>query len=43
MLFYQFYAKITTFFDQERFDTAYLLYVGVETFGGNGRENDVET
>ena len=35
MLFYQFYAKITTFFDQEKFGTAPLLYVDVETFGGN--------
>ena len=33
-LFYQFYAKITTFFDQEKFGTAPLLYVDVETFGG---------
>ena len=32
VLFYQFYAKITTFFDQERFGTAALLYVDVETF-----------
>ena len=35
VLFYQFYTKITTFFDQERFGTAPLLYVDVETFGGN--------
>ena len=27
VLFYQFYAKITTFFDQEKFGTAPLLYV----------------
>ena len=33
--FYQFYAKITTFFDQEKFGTAPLLYIDVETFGGN--------
>ena len=26
--FFQFYAKITTFFDQEKFGTAPLLYVG---------------
>ena len=31
MLFYQFYAKITTFFDQEMFGSAPLLYVDVET------------
>ena len=43
VLFYQFYAKITTFFDQEMFGTAPLLYVDVETFGGNWRENDVNT
>ena len=42
MLFYQFYAKITTFFDQEKFDTAPLLYVDVEMFGGNLRENAVK-
>ena len=35
VLFYQFYAKITTFFDQEKFGTAHLLYVDIETFGGN--------
>ena len=33
VLFYQFYAKITTFFDQEKFATAPLLYVEFETFG----------
>ena len=43
MLFYQFYAEITTFFDQEKFSTAPLLYVDVETFGGNWREDDVKT
>ena len=42
MLFYQFYAKITTFFEQEKFGTALLLYVDVEMFGGNWRENDVK-
>ena len=26
---------MTTFFDQEKFDTAPLLYVEVEMFGGN--------
>ena len=31
VLFYQFYAKITTFFDQKKFGTAPLLYVDVET------------
>ena len=34
--------KITTFFDQGKFDTAPLFYVNVETFGGNWRENDVK-
>ena len=44
VLFYQFYVKITTFFDQEKFiSTAPLLYVDVETFGGNWCENDVKT
>ena len=43
VLFYQSYAKITTFFYQEKFGTAPLLYVDVETFGGNCRENDVKT
>ena len=42
VLFYQFYAKITTFFDQDKFGTAPFLYVHVETFGGNSRENDVK-
>ena len=41
VLFYQFYAKITTCFDQEKFGTTPLLYVDVEMFGGNWRENDV--
>ena len=35
MLLYQFYAKITTFFDQEMFGSAPLLYVDVETFDDN--------
>ena len=37
VLFYQVYAKIPTFFDQEKFGrpTTPLLYVDVETFGGN--------
>ena len=35
VLFYQFYTNITTFFDQEKFGTAPLLYVDIETFGGN--------
>ena len=35
VLFYQVFAKINTFFDQETFGTAPLLYVDVETFGGN--------
>ena len=43
MLFYQFYAKITTFFDQEKFGVAPVLYVDVQTFGGNRRENDVKS
>ena len=43
MLFYQYYAKITTFFDQEKFGTAPLLFIDVETFGGNWRENDIKT
>ena len=43
VLFCQFYANITTFFDQEKFGTAPLLYVDVETFGGNRRKNDAKT
>ena len=43
MCLYQFYAKIATFFDQEKFGTAPLLYVDVETFGGNWLETDVKT
>ena len=42
VLFYQFYANIATFFDLEKFGTAPLLDVDVETFGGNWRENDVK-
>ena len=33
--FYQFYAKIPTCLDQEKFGMAPLLYVDVETFGEN--------
>ena len=43
VLFYQVYLKIATIFDQEKFGTAPLLYVDVEKFGGNWRENDVKT
>ena len=43
VLFYQLYAKITTFFYQETFGTAPLLYVCVETFDGNWHENDITT
>ena len=43
LLFYQFCAKITTFFDQEKFGTAPLLYVDVEMFGRILRENDAKT
>ena len=35
VLFYQVYAKITRFFDQEKFSTVPFLYIDVETFGGN--------
>ena len=38
VLFYQFYTKITTFFDQEKFGTTPLLHVDIETFGGNWLE-----
>ena len=41
-MFYQFYAQIATYFDQEKFCTAPLLYVDVETFE-NWRENGVKT
>ena len=43
VLLYQFYAKITTFFDQEKFGTALHLYVDVEPFGGNWRESGVKS
>ena len=39
MLFYKFYDKITTFFDQEMFGLAPLLYADIERFG----ENDFKT
>ena len=35
--------KITTIFDQEKLGTAPLLYVDVETLGGNRYGNDVKT
>ena len=41
-VFYQVYAKITTFIDQEKFSTAPLLYIDVETVGRNWHENDVK-
>ena len=43
VLFYQFYARITSFFDEEKFGTAPPLCVDVEKFGGNWRENDAKT
>ena len=43
VLFYQFYSKITTFFDQEKFGTPPLLYFDVKTFRGNWREDDIKT
>ena len=43
MLFYQFYAIIATFFDQEKFGTAPLLYIDAQTLGGNWCENGVKT
>ena len=43
VLFYQLYAKITTCFNQEKFDTALRLYADVEMFGGNWHEDDVKT
>ena len=43
MCCFQFWTKITTFFDQEKFGTAPLLYVAVEMFGRKLRENDVKT
>ena len=33
VLFYQFNTKIIIFFDQEKFGTAPLIHVDVETFG----------
>ena len=42
VLFYQFYAKIITLFDQEKFGTATLLYADVERFDGHRCENDVK-
>ena len=35
VLFYQFYAEITTFFNQEMFGSVPIEDVDVETFGGN--------
>ena len=43
VLFYQFYAIITTFVDQKKFGMAPLLYVDIKKFGGNWRENNVKT
>ena len=43
VLFYHFYTKITTFFNQEKFGTAPLLYVDIKTFGRNWGKNDVKT
>ena len=43
VLFDQFYAKITTFFDQETFSSAPFLYVDIGMFGGNWCENDAKT
>ena len=40
---FPFYAIITTFFDQEVFGLAPLLYVDAERFGGNWDENYVKT
>ena len=42
-VFDQFEAKITALFEQDMFGSASLLYVDVETFGRNWRENDVKT
>ena len=42
VLFYQVYAKITTFLYQEKFGMAPLLYGDVETLAGNWHENDVK-
>ena len=43
VLFYQCYDKIATFFDQEKFGMAPLLYVDVEIFRENWRANDINT
>ena len=42
VLFYQYYLKIATSFDQEKFGTAPHVYVVVEKFGGNWLKNDVK-
>ena len=42
VLLYQFYAKITTFFNPAKFGMARLLYADVEKFGRNRRGNDVK-
>ena len=34
---------MTTFFYQKKFGTAPLIYVHLQMFGGNWRENDVKT
>ena len=39
VLFYQFYAKVTIFFDEEKFGTAPLLYVDDKRLA----ENDIKT
>ena len=43
VLFYQFYAKITTFFSVKKNSVQLLSYIDVEMFGGNWHENDVKT
>ena len=44
VLFYQFYAQNNYFFFRSRnVRLATLLYVEIETFGGNWRENDIKT
>ena len=42
-LFHQVYAKITTFFSMKKSSVQLLLYVHVETFGGNRLGNDAKT
>ena len=42
VLFCQFFAKITTFSDQDKFGLAPLWYVVCETFGENWRANDAK-